>query len=931
MRLIINTIIGLFSFVCWSQNTTVTGHFFDQKRQPIANVKVSNIPANVTVYSDSKGYFSIQFSAAVSSTILLIVSHPEFNTLRIPVEGKERIISLGEWLLTPSQAILSELPIVDFEENAAAFLEESSPRYGGQLRSRRTVFLETLSFQFSSAFFSARGLSRKHQPLRINGIPMQNFDTGNASWSHWGGLNDITNRSQTVQFGLSPFGNYFGGLLGGTEIFIRPSSFRKGSKFSQAFSNRTYRLRSMFSTHSGRLKNGWAYSGLVSFRYGSKGFVHGTKYQSYSGLFSIEKTWDEQHSSWLTSWWTPTQRGRNAPITQEVYDLKGKHYNPYWGKDEGVVRNARMYRSNLPYFVLNHAIDFSKKAAVLFSLAYSNGQEGNSRISYTGVQPLEEGFIGGGRNPDPVYYQNLPSYFTRDQTDQDLAKAFLAENHLQEEGQIDWQAMRFANSFQENIYARYAVYEDIKQENKNAFSVRLFFDPSAEEFWNTSFSYQKSEANYFAQPIDFLGAKSWYDINPYAEGEINQKNHLLREDHTVALGQSFQYHYIMQTKAYEANSLWSKTINSWQVYLGGKIQIREYQREGLFQNGGFAEDSYGQSAPMRFQTWNAKGGIQWAITGRHFIALNGFVFKDPPTLRNVFPNPRENNYVIPDLKPENSIGLTGQYNWQTAHLDFMLRGYWIKQQDRNAVSFYFADGVGGDEAFFIQEVLQGIQTQHQGVEFGAKLTLADLLELKAAGAFGLHQYLNSPNLLLYTAPTEKAVLEGFAKGIKDFGQANLKGYHLSNGPQQAYSFGVQYNDPAYWRISVTGNYFAHAYLQPNPLKRTQSFLLDAASLPIHDYAIESYQSLLAQERFPSYFVLNASLGKSWKVKQNYFGFFATFENLLNTSYKTGGFEQGRNANYLNALEDGQREIPLFSPKYWWGRGTTFFSSIYYRF
>ena len=210
MRLIINTIIGLSSFICLSQNTTVTGRFLDQKRQPIANVMVRNEPADITVYSDNKGYFSLQFSTDVTATINLIVSHPDFNSLRIPVEGKERIISLGEWLLTPSQATLSELPIVDFEENSSTFLEESTPRYGGQLRSRRTVFLEALSFQFSSAFFSARGLARKHQPVRINGIPMQNLDTGNASWSHWGGLNDITNRSQTVQFGLSPFGNYFG-------------------------------------------------------------------------------------------------------------------------------------------------------------------------------------------------------------------------------------------------------------------------------------------------------------------------------------------------------------------------------------------------------------------------------------------------------------------------------------------------------------------------------------------------------------------------------------------------------------------------------------------------------------------------------------------------------------------------------------------------
>ena len=188
----------------------------------------------------------------------------------------------------------------------------------------------------------------------------------------------------------------------------------------------------------------------------------------------------------------------------------------------------------------------------------------------------------------------------------------------------------------------------------------------------------------------------------------------------------------------------------------------------------------------------------------------------PPTLRSVFPNPREHNLVIPDITSEKSLGITGQYNWQTPHLDLMLRGYWIKQRDLIAVSFYFADDVGEDEAFFIQEVLQGAQTQHQGIEFGMKFTLADLIDIKAVGAYGLYQYLNSPDLLLFTAPTTTAIEQGFVNGVKNFSKANLKGYYLSNGPQQAYSVGMQYNDPAYWRLSVTGNYFSHAYLQPNP-------------------------------------------------------------------------------------------------------------------
>ncbi len=77
--------------------------------------------------------------------------------------------------------------------------------------------------------------------------------------------------------------------------------------------------------------------------------------------------------------------------------------------------------------------------------------------------------------------------------------------------------------------------------------------------------------------------------------------------------------------------------------------------------------------------------------------------------------------------------------------------------------------------------------------------------------------------------------------------------------------------------------------------------------------------------------MNLVGGKSWKVKNYYFGFFANVSNILNTTYKTGGFEQSRNANYQTLLEDKSRTLPLFGPKYWYGYGTSFYTSIYFRF
>jgi hypothetical protein len=110
-----------------------------------------------------------------------------------------------------------------------------------------------------------------------------------------------------------------------------------------------------------------------------------------------------------------------------------------------------------------------------------------------------------------------------------------------------------------------------------------------------------------------------------------------------------------------------------------------------------------------------------------------------------------------------------------------------------------------------------------------------------------------------------------------------------------------------------------------------NFYTDRDGLPFAAYDPQKAAALLEQEKLPPVFLLNLTFNKSWRIKSQYCGIFLSVQNLLNRSYKSGGFEQGRNANYPTLLEDQQRLQPLFAPKYWWGRGTTFFSSLYYRF
>ena len=71
-------------------------------------------------------------------------------------------------------------------------------------------------------------------------------------------------------------------------------------------------------------------------------------------------------------------------------------------------------------------------------------------------------------------------------------------------------------------------------------------------------------------------------------------------------------------------------------------------------------------------------------------------------------------------------------------------------------------------------------------------------------------------------------------------------------------------------------------------------------------------------------MLEVNLGK---VKRYYISVFGTVNNLLNTEYKSGGFEQGRNANYNELKADKALDKPVFGNKYWYGRGATYFMNL----
>lgn len=904
----------LFSAISFSQ-TNVVGNVVDATtNESLPDVEVAIEDSNLTVMTNASGEFNfVAFEVPLGEQIVTFTKEG-FISKRFPVIINENE-SLNLDVISLEVDINEEnfqIGTISLSDNELSSDESAADNLSGLLQASKDVFLNAAAYDFSATFFRPRGFDSENGKVLINGIEMNKMYNGRPQWSNWGGLNDAM-RNQVFTMGLSANENTFGDLAGTTNVVMRASQYQKGGRVSYASSNRSYRGRVMASYNSGLTDNGWAYSFLASRRFGEEGFNDGSLYDANSFFAAVEKKINENHSLNLTAFYTPNRRGKSSPNTQEVYDLKDISYNSYWGHQDGEIRNSRVREIEEPVIMLNHYWDISKKTRLNTNVAYQFGKVGNSRLGYDNAP-----------NPDPTYYQKLPSYFLGNPDGADYAGAYGASESFRNDGQIDWDAMYQANIFSGGT-SKYYLYEDRNDDKQLTANTIISSDITNNITLNGSLGYKRLNSRNFANMIDLLGGSGYLDIDTFNQGDAAQNN-LENPNRVLGEGDTFKYDYELDASEYNGFAQAQFSYSKIDFYAGANVERTTYQRNGLYRNGSFPTNSLGESEELDFTTYGVKAGATYKITGRHLVTLNGAYFTDAPTLRNSFSNSRQNNSTVLGLEEETVKNVDLSYVYRSPKVKARLTGYYTKMEDATEIAFYYADGISGlgrnVNTAFVQEVLTNIDKRHIGAELGIEAQVTPTIKLKGAASYGEYVYANNPDLYLTSDDFQQEL---------DFGKSYLKDYKVAGGPQQAYQIGFEYRDPDYWWFGATSNFFSNAYVDVSPITRSQNFYADFDGAPFNDYDTETARELLKQEEFDSYMLVNVVGGKSWKVNDYFVGFFATINNVLDKEYKTGGFEQGRSANYRTLSEDVSNEKRVFGPKYWYGYGTTYYLNVYVRF
>lgn len=861
--------------------------------------------------------------------------------------------------LTPVHKVgeVDDASFTEFDLDDSGYQDSPTILFG-----QNDVFNNIAGYNFSSVRFRVRGYSSESQDVYMAGVRMNDAITGYTPYSLWSGLNEAVRSKESVNGSeISDYG--FGGYNGLTNIDPMASKVRTGWRGSVLTNSALYRLRLMMTYSSGELDNGWSYAFSASARLGGNDWIKGVYYRSFGYYGSVEKKFGEEHKLGLTFMAAPGQRGAQNGSTQEVYDLMGDNmYNSNWGYYNGKVRNARVKKTHEPIAILKY--DFtpeSKKLKASATVLYRFGKNGYTALDWYDAP-----------DPRPDYYRNLPSYFFMDNTDYNrlnYSKYMWAKEQWEQDipciTHINWDrlyAVNAMNSTADGNRSKYVIEERRTDQQDLNFAANAKWSPVNCFTLAGGLSYKWNRTEYYKILDDLLGGDYYVNIDQFAERDYassvtmyqNDLDYYLKNGKAQTLKQGDKYGYDYYANVRRAEAWVSGKFSKFglDVALAGRIGYTKYWREGLLRKGlfpgldangqpmtyegkvittydpitGDAITSLGKSEVKDFLTGAAKLNVSYVIPGGHRVYANAAFIADAPNFNQAFISPRTRNSIVPNLKTNKTLTADLNYAYSNSGYDVRVTGYYTAIKDQSKVMSFYDDAQNS----FTNFAMSGIDQRHVGLELGFKVPLpVPNLALQGVVSYGQFVYTSNPKM--YQTYDNSAAIVEDTYGVtipywKSHPTADGKTvkHYVSGTPQLATSLGLSWNKN-YWFVDADVDYFDFAYLDMNPLYRTDM----ATSGPDKTVTPTEIEYMAAQEKFKGAVLVNASVGKSWYIKRNYqLGFSLQVKNILNTTnLRTGGYEQTRLVDNTVSKERYYR----FDSKYFYMSGINYMLNIYFRF
>ncbi|MCW2119144.1 TonB-dependent receptor [Flavobacterium sp. 7A] len=383
--LVVFTLVSLTKI--YSQNKKViAGNIQDDNEIPLIGASIVIDGTNEGAISNAEGDF--QFSTDKTQGTLIITtigfttkkvkfhsSHSKY--IEIVLESSSQ--GLDEVVVFSSRAVERKTPVaVSTIKKEAIELKLGNQEFVEILKSVPGVYASKEGGGFGDGDITLRGFNSENVAVLINGIPVNDMESGRVFWSNWTGLGSVSSSIQ-VQRGLGASKVAVPSIGGTINTITDNTASKEGGQVSYSVGNNNYQKVGV-KLSTGIMDNGYAAT-VYADKISGDGYVDGTPFEGISYFGSISKRINEKHRLVLTATGatqTHGQRFERLSIQDYRTSDRGIKLNKGWGYKNGQLFALSQNSFNKPLISLNHYWKINSNNKLSTAVYYSSGKGGVS-------------------------------------------------------------------------------------------------------------------------------------------------------------------------------------------------------------------------------------------------------------------------------------------------------------------------------------------------------------------------------------------------------------------------------------------------------------------------------------------------------------------------------------------------------------------------
>lgn len=761
----------------------VKGIIVDTKGIAVPGTSVIFKGTTIGAVTTIDGDFTIQGAPVGQNT--LVISFIGYQTIEQPVNVKNgETVNIGKIELIAEDFLLDDVQVmVSFVRDrhtpvAVSTIEPYviSEKLGAQeypeiLKSTPSVYATKQGGGFGDSRIYLRGFDSNNIGVLINGVPVNDMESGKVYWSNWAGLSDVT-QSMQVQRGLGASKMALSSVGGTINIITKSTEVEPGGSIFGGIGNDGL-VSQNFTLSTGLLDNGWAITLSGGHKYGN-GYIQATNFDGYSYFINISKIINDQHRLSFTAFGAPqwhNQRSNKHTIQTYRDNPAGIKYNSDYGYRNGEIYNTG-YAYNYyhkPQISLNHFWNINE-STMLATTAYVSKSNGGGRRTYgSNSQWLSVNYNTG------FDYEGVTKRTPEGLLDYD---AVIAENAASTTG------------------SKCIIANGINSHDWAGLLSTLTFDMAGLKL--TGGLDGRFYRGYHAYEIeDLLGGKYF----------INNANKNRQANTPLYKGDYINYNYLGEVLWGGLFGQAEYVTDQYSAFLSLSAANNSYRRTDYFT---YTPEEGQTSEWVGFWTGTLKGGANYNIDANNNIFINGGYINRAPYFRYAFTG--YTNVFNADAKNEKII--TGElgYGYQSTVFNAKANIYYTTWKDKGLTQT-FSDATAN---------IPGVNARHYGFEIEANYKPTRKLSAKAMFSIGDWRWTDDVSFELYDE--NQALMGKYNAYIADI--------HVGNSAQTTAYLNIDYELLPKLKMGIDYTYYGRNYSDFDATARTiEASRGDAWQLP----------------------------------------------------------------------------------------------------